>query len=75
MFGGVFAPTIVQRTWATAVLGLRNLTSTSVIVSVLWAKTNSKPSRILRSISGRPQYQADICAITTVGLTLLTRMR
>ena len=27
------------------------------------------------SISGRPQYQADICVITTVGLTLLTRMR
>ena len=42
MFGGVFAPTIVQRTWATAILGLRNLTSTSVIVSVLLAKTNSK---------------------------------
>src|SRR3954465_6972007 len=26
------------------------------------------------SISGRPQYQADIGVITTVGLTLLTRM-
>ena len=26
------------------------------------------------SISGRPQYQADIGVITTVGFTLLTRM-
>ena len=53
---------------------LRRNTMGAAMSSSLAHLCSGMASRNGPSMSGRPQYQADIGVITTVGFTLLTRM-